>query len=388
MDGLSIVELGLDDARLREFVRLPWRLNRGDPNWTPPLNAEYLGSRILGMEGLLTAAHPYHEDAEVTHFLAHRGTRAVGRISAAINHRFNRYQGLDNDIGSFGFMEFEQDFEVASTLLDCARDWLIAHGAKRMRGPGEYSNATHERQGVLIDGFETPPTMECTHNPPLYGEYLERWGLSKVKDYHAYLIDIDRVPAERLARVAEQVRARHHVETRRADLRHFGEEIGRVIDVYNQAWAANWGFLPLTQDEAKAVAAALKPIVDPGLVRFATIDGETVAVLGAFPDPNWALRPRWGLLGDSDPVRLARLMAMRRHIPRVRLMFFGIVPGHRAAGLDALLFDETYRYALTRGYKTIEASLLLEDNDMILRPSASLGGERYKTWRIYEREIG
>lgn len=387
MEPLAIEEFPLGDPRIREFVELPWRLYRGDPYWTPPLNADLLGSRLLGTKGLLTSEHPYHAHARVTHFLARRGGRVVGRISAAINDRFNDYYGSYVRIGSFGFFEVDDDYEAAATLLDAAREWLTGRDMSCMRGPGEYSNATHERQGVLIDGFDSPPTVECTHNPPYYGEFLERWGLSKVKDYHAFVFDMDTVPAERLHRVAEAVRQRNGVETRTAKMEDFNAEIGRVIGVYNKAWATNWGFLPITPEEAETVADSLKPIVDPGLVRFATLDGEIIATLGAFPDPNWALRPRWGLLGDSDAVRIARLLRVRRHIPRVRLMFFGILPGHRMAGVDALLFDETYRYAIERGYKTVEASLLLEDNDLVIRASEFAGGRRYKTWRIYEREL-
>ncbi|MBE0416827.1 MAG: N-acetyltransferase [Coriobacteriia bacterium] len=384
MSALAIEEFPLGDPRIREFAMLPWSLYRGDRNWTPPLNGDLLGSRLLGLDGLLTAAHPYHRSATVTHFLARRDGRAVGRISAAVNRRFNEYQASYADIGFFGFFEAGEDYGAAAALLDAAREWLTARGMTAMRGPGQYSNATHERQGILIDGFDTPPTVECTHNPPYYDEYLERWGLSKIKDYHAYLIHLDRVPAERLSRVAEGVRKRNRVETRTVDINDFTAEIGRVIEIYNQAWTENWGFLPLTPEEAEAVADSLRPIIDPGLVRLASVNGELVAMIGAFPDPNWALRPRWGALGDSDLVRTARLLRMRRRIPRLRLMFFGIVPGHRMRGIDALLFDETYRYAVSRGYRTIEASMLLEENDLVLRAAEFAGGERYKTWRIYE----
>lgn len=300
MEPLAIEEFGLGDARIREFVAFPWELYRNDPQWTPPLNADLLGSRLLGLSGLLTAEHPYHRHAEVTHFLARRGTRVVGRVSAAINRRFNDFHGVE--LGSFGFFECENDFEAAATLLDAAYGWCKSRGMSAMRGPGEYSNATHERQGVLIDGFDTPPTVECTHNPPYYAGLLERWGLSKVKDYHAYLIDIADTPVDRLTRIADSVRRRTGIETRPADMSRFDDEIRTVIHIYNQAWSENWGFLPLTDDEASAVADTLKPIVDPGLVRFATVDGEAVAVLGAFPDPNWALKPTWGPAGDSDGV--------------------------------------------------------------------------------------
>ncbi len=122
-------------------------------------------------------------------------------------------------------------------------------------------------------------------------------------------------------------------------------------------------------------------------MRFAYIGGEPVAVFGGVPDPNWALRPRWKWYGDSDAVRLARLLAVRRHIPRVRVMFFGIRPAWRRIGVDALLFDELVDYGLPRGYTTGEPSLLLEDNDMVIRPSAAMGGHEYKRWRIYEMAL-
>ena len=386
-DPVSIEEFGLGDPRIREFEELPWRLYQGDPCWTPPLRADYLGNRVLGTVGLLTPEHPYHQHAEVTHFLARRGKRAVGRISAAINHRFNDYYGVGTKIGFFGFFEVEKDFEAASALLDGARGWIAARGMLAMRGPGEYSNATHERQGILVEGFEFPPTVELTHNPPYYGEFLERWGLEKVKDYHAYLIELNDSKQPELAKLATRVEHEGHVTTRTVEMENFNADIRLVIEIYNEAWANNWGFLPVTPEEADSIADTLKPIIDPGLVRFAFYDGEPAAVLGGFPDPNWALRPRWKWYGDGDTVRIGRLLRMRRHIPRIRLMFFGIRPPFRQKGIDALLYAHTLEYALSNGYTTVEPSMLLEDNDLILSASRFMGGRRYKTWRIYERAL-
>ena len=384
---LSIEQFGLGDERIREFEELPWRLNHGDPCWTPPLRADLLGNRLLGTKGLLTAAHPYHRYAEVTHFLARRDKRAVGRVSAAINHRFNEYYGVGMKLGFFGFFEVEEDYEAAAALLDAARDWIADRGMLAIRGPGEYSNATHERQGVLVEGFEYPPTVELTHNPPFYGEFLERWGLEKVKDYHAYLIELDYSRQAELKKLAARVEREGRVTTRVARMDHLNEDIHLIIDIYNEAWATNWGFLPVTPEEADTVADTLKPIIDPELVRFAFYDGEPAAVLGGFPDPNWALRPRWKWYGDSDAVRIARLLAVRRHIPRVRLMFFGIRPAYRRHGVDALLYSKTLEYALKKGYRWVEPSMLLEDNNLVLSASKFMGGRKYKTWRIYERTL-
>lgn len=382
---LTLEQFGLGDARIREFARLPWRLYRGDPCWTPPLMMDLLGNRLLGAKGLLTAAHPYHRHAGVTHFLANREGHVVGRVAASVNRRFNEHHA--SRIGFFGFFECEDDPEAARSLLDAAAAWLRERGMTTMHGPGEYSNATHERQGVLVEGFEFPPTVELSHNLPYYAGLIEGCGLAKVKDYVAYMIEFRDVPEQRIRRLAAAVRTRANIETRPADMARFHEEVELIVRLYNEAWAANWGFLPLTDDDADAIAETLKPIVDPGLVRFAYIDGEPVAVFGAIPDPNWALRPRWKWYGDSDAVRLARLVRMRRHIPRVRLMFFGIRPQWRRLGIDAVLFQELYEYAALHGYTRGEPSMLLEDNEMVIRPSTAMGGREYKRWRIYEREL-
>lgn len=306
----------------------------------------------------------------------------MGRISAAINKRFNEH--YSSRIGFFGFFEVIRDYEVAKTLLDRARAWIKSRGMVTMRGPGEYSNATHERQGILLAGFEHPPTVELTHNPPYYSEFLEKYGFTKAKDYHAYIMDVQAPIPERLTRLAEQVRQRRDIETRPLNLKNLTSEVRLIAQIYNEAWAQNWGFLPITDEEAIALANSLRMVADPGMIRFAFFQGKPAGVLGALPDPNYALRPRWRWYGDSDLVRVVRLFWMRRRIPFVRLMFFGVSPGFRKLGIDALLFSEVKEYAMQRGYKQCEASLLLEDNHLILSPSEFMGAQRYKTWRIYE----
>jgi len=382
---IRIDEIPLGDSRLKAFVELPWRLYRNDPCWTPPLRGDLLGSRLLGLKGLLTPAHPYHRDADVTHFLAWRNGETVGRVSAAINRRFNEHYGAR--IGSFGFFEVVEDFEVARLLLDRAREWVKSRRLTMLRGPGEYSNATHERQGILFDGFDTCPRVELTHNPPYYAEFMNRYGFSKAMDYHAYVMDITTPVHPALLVLADRVRRRHNVTTRRVELKNLRDEVRLIVRIYNQAWAENWGFLPLTDEEADAVADTLRPVIDPGLMRFAYVDGEPAAVLGALPDPNRALRPHWKWYGDSDLVRVLRLMRMRRHIPFVRLMFYGVVPRFRRLGLDGLLFAEVKPFAQQHGYTECEASLLLDDNYRIIGSSEFMGGQRYKTWRIYEMPL-
>ena len=373
----DIEEIPLGDFRIKLFADFPWRLYRGGPCWTPPLRGDLLGNRLLALVGLLTPQHPYHQHSEVTHFLAWNGGHPVGRVSAAINHRFNDYHSTH--IGFFGFFEVIDDYEVARTLLDQAQAWVKGHGMTVLRGPGEYSNATYERQGILIDGFQYPPTMELTHNPPYYGEFLERYGFHKAKDYHAYILDVQTPSSPRLKRLVEQVRLRREIETRPLNLKQLPSEVRLIVKIYNDSWADNWGFLPITEEEADSLVHTLRMLVDPGLVRFAFVNGEPVAVLGAFPDPYYALRPHWRWYGDSDLMRIIRLIRIRRRIPYTRLMFYGVRPGFRQLGIDALLFYETKEYAIKKGYRRCEASMLLEDNKLILRASEFMGAHHYKT---------
>ena len=381
----AIEQYALGDRRLKDFVRVPWILFKGDPYWTPPLTGELLGSKLLGLTGLLMPEHPYHQEAEVTHFVARHGRQLLGRVSAAVNHRFNEHYG--SKIGFFGFFDVCDDYEVAEALLTCARDWIRDRGMTAIRGPGGYSNATYEaHQAVLINGFDAPPTVELTHNPPYYGEFLERYGLEKVKDYYAYKISLV-PPSERLIRIAKAVQKRRAIETRVVDTKNLRAEVDRIIDIYNDAWSSNWGFLPLAEAEADAMASNLKLVIDPGLMRFATVNGELAAVLGALPDPNVPLRPRWNRFQDTDLMRVLRLLRMRRRIPVMRLMFFGVRPKFRKLGIDAILYQQVQAYAVQHGYKICEPSMLLEENDLILRASASMEGERYKTWRVYEMDL-
>jgi GNAT superfamily N-acetyltransferase len=381
-EKLTIEEIPLGHPGLKNFAKFPWRLYRGDPCWTPPLNGDLLGSRLLGLKGLLSSAHPYHCHAVVTHFIARYGKRPAGRISAAVNRQYNDYHHAR--IGFFGFFEVIDDFKAAQALLDSAKNWVKAQGMTVLRGPGEYSNSTHERQGILIDGFQHPPTVELTHNPPYYGQFLERYGFQKAKDYVAYIAEKDSANIALISRLARKVSKNMEIETRAISLKKMKAEVRLILNIYNKAWAQNWGFLPISGEEGDALADTLRFIIDPGLVRFAFLNGEPAAVMGIIPDPNYALRPRWRWYGDSDMVRLARLLVMRRRIPATRGMFFGIKPEFRKLGIPVVLANEIADYLMTRHYKTFDGSLILEDNEEIIKIIEVFGGKYYKRWRIYD----
>ena len=200
-------------------------------------------------------------------------------------------------------------------------------------------------------------------------------------------MDLQTPISPRLKRLAENAKLRRNIETRPLNLKKLATEVDLIVKIYNDCWSKNWGFLPLTSEEAMTLADFLRLVADPNLVRFAFVKGEPAALFGAFPDPYQALRPRWHWYSDSDIARLARLFRMRRHIPLLRLMFFGVRPGFRKLGIDAVLFNEVKQYTMQHGYQQCETSMLLEDNVLVLRPASFMGGHHYKTWRIYDLSL-
>jgi GNAT superfamily N-acetyltransferase len=237
----------------------------------------------------------------------------------------------------------------------------------------------------LISGFEYPPTVELTHNPPYYGEFLERYGFHKAMDWLAYMGDELRPgDASRLARIAEHARTRYDITTRMANLKSLDEEIQLLVKIYNESWAQNWGFLPLTDEETRSLADSLRHVLVPELLRFAFVKGEPASVVGALPDLYVALRPRWRWPLDTDLMRAVRALLRGRHVRRLRGMFFGVRPAFRRMGIDAVLFSELVTAGLRLGYEEIEASMMLEENNDVLRLIEAFGLRQYKAWRIYD----
>ena len=359
---------------LREFLRLPWKIYRGDPNWVPPLlreeKARFDPSR-----------NPFFEHAEVALFLAKRDGEPVGRIAAIVNYAHNEFWG--DKVGFFGFFEGPQDEEVAGRLFEEAGRWLREKGMEVMRGPMEFS--TNETCGMLVEGFGRPPMVMMSYNPPYYPQLLEALGFRKAKDLYAFYIRADVPIPEKVARIARMVQERGGIRVRSLRMKEFWEEVKRVKIIYNSAWSKNWGFVPMTDAEFEHIAKELKQIVEPELVLFAeTEDGEPVGYSMAVPDVNQVLRR---INGRLDPLSLAKLLWYSRKINEGRLMTLGVREGFRRRGIEAVFYMRTLEAARKLGYVGGELSWTLEDNHLINRAIETMGAKRYKTYRIYDRGL-
>ncbi|MFF3553670.1 N-acetyltransferase [Streptomyces tsukubensis] len=360
-----------------EFIRLPYHLYRGDPYWIPPLEYErrqFLSSRH----------NPFFRYGEVGLFLARRGPRIVGRIAAVRNSRYEEFQGKRH--GFFGLFECENDPEAARALFDEASKWLLRFGLESMLGPVSFS--LNDECGTLVSGFDHRPMVMMSYNPPYHDRLMNSCGFSKAKDLWAWKFSVEEPPTFLLEQ-AEQARARSGVTVRTLELQNMKTELPRMIDVYNSAWKDNWGFVPMTGEEVERHADRLRRVIEPELVLTAEVDGVPAAFLLALPDANEAVAAaqgrltRWGV-----PIGLLRMLRAAGRIEGMRMAAFGVAPGYRRLGLDALLYTEAWQAARRLGYRRAELSWTLEDNAVINRVTSAMGGERYKTYRIYQRPLG
>lgn len=359
-------------AELDEFVGLPYRLHAGDPAWVPPLRRDV---RLL----LSRAENPFFEHAEAAYFLARRGARAVGRIAAVDNRAHNRLHG--DRVGFFGFFECEDDPGTARALFEAAAAWLRPRGFDTLRGPASFS--TNDECGLLVDGFDTPPTVMMSHNPRRYVPLVEGAGFVKARDLLAYR-NTSLVLPERLEAGTRLLERRYGLRLRTVDLRRFTQEVELIKALYNRAWERNWGFVPLSDREIDHLARQLEPVVVPDLVVFAERAGQPVGFAVALPDFNVALKANPS--GRLFPGLLKVLWAARR-IARLRVILLGALPEWQGKGVDALLYRHVWERALALGYRWAEAGWILEDNHAMRNGLQRMGFEVYKTYRMYDRQL-
>ena len=372
------VRAARDWRDLKRFIDLPYRLHARDPVWVPPLRRDV---KLL----LSRAKNPFFEHGEAEYFLAERDGVVVGRI-AAISNRLHNETHADR-VGFFGFFESIDDQAVADALLEAAAAWCRQHGHDVLRGPASFS--VNDECGLLVDGFDKPPTLMMPHNPRYYIPLIERAGFAKAKDLWVYQGGTEEhyVPVpERLARGTELIRQRQGITLRSLNMKDFQGEVERIKELYNGAWEKNWGFVPMTDHEIDHLAEQFKPVVIPEMVPMAEKDGKLIGFGIALPDLNVVFRRHRS--GRLFPMILDLLWSLKmKRIRRARILLLGVHPEYRGKGIDAMLYHWIWTRSGERRIYWGEAGWILEDN-----PAMNAGLEKmtfrvYKTYRLYDRSI-
>jgi GNAT superfamily N-acetyltransferase len=374
MAGIDIVVVE-GKAALKEFIDLPWRIYASYPNWVPPLKKEV--ERLLD-----TGKHPFWEFSERVLLLARRGSETVGRIAGIVDGNYNRCHG--EKMGIWGFFECDDDPEAAAALFSHVEKWVIRKGMTFLRGP--LNPSMNNETGLLVVGFEYPPVVGMTYNPPYYQGLIESCGFEKEKDLLAFLIDGEYKLPDWMDRLAERTAKKKGVRIRHVDPKQMDAEFDLIREIYNDSWAGNWGFVPLTVNEMREIQKNVKPFADPDLVFFIYYDEEPAAVCVIFPDVNPLLKRLNGKIGLSG---IFKALFYRREITGLRLIMFGIKEKYRQLGLPMLAFQHIYQVAREKKhYQDLEMGWTLEDNDSINFLTEETGAKRYKTYRIFRKSLG
>ncbi|MEN8192683.1 MAG: hypothetical protein ABFS12_07680, partial [Bacteroidota bacterium] len=334
------------------FLKFAWKIYKDDPYWVPPLMMDK--KKLLNKD-----KNPFFKTAELEMFMAYKDGAPVGRIAAIKNGTHNQVH--NENIGFFGFFESINDQEVANALLDKAKEWLQSKGVDSMRGPANPSS--NDEYGMLLEGFDDSPRLMMTYNPKYYLDLMDNYGLKKEKDLYAYRIDNKKLlESDKLVRVADIAARRSNVKIKQINLKEFKSELEKVKFVYNKAWAPNWGFIPMTEEEIDNLAKELKPLVEPSIVVFAEVEEKTIAFALVMPDYNELFITMNGRL---FPFNFIKLFTKRKKIKWARVLTLGIIPEYQKRGIDALLYYEITKRAEKLGIIKGEASWILEDNEMM-----------------------
>ena len=359
-------------SQQKRFIRLPWRIYADDPCWMPPL--------IMSQEELLGfRRHPFYERSRSRSFLATRGGRDVGRITAIINAgHIDRYH---EQRGFFGFFECDDDLAASRALFQAAGDWLHAQGMTCIRGP---ANPTLNYEcGLLIDGFDTPPFFMMTHNRPWYGPLVEENGFGKVEDMYAFWGETGMLSSldSKLGSMIQGVKERFGVTVRPLDRSRFEEEVRMFLEIYNSSLGGTWGFVPLSSGEVKHMAESLKHLIVPELAMVAEVGGKPIGTVFCLLDYNPRIKASNGRL---LPFGFVRLLWNKKGIKRMRAISTNVVPEYQAWGVGLVLMGALVQPVLDWGMKEVEFSWVLESNHLSKRTLERGGALVTKKYRMYQ----
>ncbi len=376
VDGMSKIEVTrvTSKADLKAFIRLPWQIYRNDKYWVAPL--------LMDMKKILNKKkNPFFHHSYADFFLAKKDGMLVGRIAAIQNNSHNDFH--KEGIAFFGFFECIDDQAVADKLFDAAAEWAKSRDLTALRGPANFSS--NDTWGFLLEGFDSHPVILMPYNPAYYIDLTEGAGFSRLKQLYAYNFNRDMPIPERFITFAEKQLQDPNLKFRKIDLKDFRQEVSRVREIYNEAWEANWGFVPMNKEEFEHMAEDLRPVVDPDIAYIAEVDGEAAGFSLSIPDYNEILKD---LNGRLFPFGLLKLLLNKKKIRGIRVVTLGVRKKfQKKRGLAPTFYYETYTRGKNKGYAAAEFSWILEDNVLMNRALQGLGAKLYKKYAIYEKSL-
>lgn len=363
---------------IKQFIKLPWKIYKDDPYWVPPLLFEQ-------RDNFLKKKHPFFEPGfgEAVLFLVYRDGEPVGRVTAHINHLHNKHHNVKE--GFFGFYECMDDVEASAMLLTAAEQWLRDRGMTRIIGPENYT--IYDEIGFLSEGRENEPKRPVileVYTPDYYLKHMEHSGFGKEIDWLAFIVDRDVKPPTRVLGKIKQRLIDDGFVFRTINMKQLDEEVAKIKTVVNSAWDANWGHVPYTDKQFEAIAEALKMIVDPRVLFMVEKEGKLVACSITLPDINDSIKKMNGRL---FPFGWFHFLRAKKRATGLRTFLFGVLPEYRGLGMDAVMIMDTVEAGLSYGYGWSDCSIVVENNEKMIKPIKKWGGKDYRTFRIFSKDL-
>jgi GNAT superfamily N-acetyltransferase len=359
--------------QLKEFVRFPWKIYDGNPYWVPPLIRDK-------MKFLDKKKGVFFEFGEAEYYLAYKNGELSGRIDAHIDHQYERYH--DKETGFFGFFECVNDQEVSDSLFQAAEEWLRNKKKTKLLGPECFT--IYDETAMLYEGYDSVPTILLPYNPPYYHELVKNFGYRKAIDWYAFWAPKDVKPDAVLFRVRERVLGKNNIRIVPLDMKKYEKRVEEVKVIFRDAWMDNWGHTPLTERQFELLAKELKLVLKPELTYFAEVDGKAVGVIITILDANEALKRANGRL---FPFGLFKILLALKRCKRLRVLIMGVLEEYRNRGLDIVFYLDTMDNGCALGFEGADCSLIVETNERMIRALEEFGARRYKTYRLYEKNL-
>ncbi|RKQ71552.1 hypothetical protein DES40_0877 [Litorimonas taeanensis] len=367
-------------AELKVFLDLPYSLYRADSNWRAPL-------RFERSEQFSVKKNP-GAPTERALFLAYHGAKCVGRIAAFINEYHDEH--CNDNAGFFGYLDCAVTEGLTETLLKSAEDWLISKGRQQMIGPAQWS--VNEECGLLIEGFDTPPVVMMPYGRPDYKTAYESFGLLKATDMFAFQADLSAgYPRSKfLQSLLNYADKNKSITWRSLDMSKFRQEVDLIMDIFNDAWSENWGFVPFSDEQISHMAKEIRPLIFKEGLWIGYIDGEPAAFICMIPDLNELTK---GLNGKLLPFGWAKLVWRLKvsGAKQSRIPLMGLRKKHqntrKGLSLVAQLCETVFAAGRVKGFTHCELSWILEDNEGMIGICEQAAAQAYKTYRMYKKDL-
>ena len=371
MLDLKIVPIPDTKRAVKKFIKFSKRVYKNYPHWVAPIFSDQVKSIRKG---------PFNEIGEKQLFMAYRGSVSVARLSVHRNFRHNKH--YNENQGFFGFFEALKDLDAVRALFDEGMKWLKDKGCSSIIGPESF--AIYDEIGILMDAYHIDPVLFCSYNPPYYSEILEQIGFKKEIDWYAYFkSSYDPLP-KIMQRTTERLHRRHNLKIRNMLVKNWDKETTTIRHIFEAAWSENWGNIPFSDKQWNKLMSELKLIVKEEFSFILELDGKPIAFSVSFPNASEAIKKA---RGNLFPFGIFKILLGMKHIYLIRTMVLGVLKKYRNRGYDLALVQKIIEESMRLGYHGSDCSLVVETNMPLIRGLETIGCMRYKTFRLYKKNL-